>query len=216
MIVNFDALKAAPTRETPYPHVIARDFLKAPDSTQVIADYPDIDVGGVFMPDAAPYGASVAQLISDLESPAMRRMVEEKLDLDLSGRPTLTTFRSRCRLRDGRIHTDSKFKLATMLLYVNQSWEPSGGRLRVLRSGENINDYADEVPPDGGTLFCFKVQENSWHGHQPFEGVRRCVMVNYCVDESVRDSEANRHRLSMRWKKIRRLFLPGERHERAA
>jgi SM-20-related protein len=216
MIVNFDAFRAAETRNTPYPHVIAPEFLEPGGASRVIADYPKVDVPGVFMPDAGPFGPAVAQLIADLEGPTMRRLVEEKLDLDLAGRPTLTTFRSRCRLRDGQIHTDSKFKLATVLLYVNQSWEPSGGRLRVLRSGENIEDYADEVPPDGGTLFCFKVQENSWHGHQPFEGVRRCVMVNYCVDESVRDSEANRHRLSMRWKKIRKFFAPGEGREQAA
>lgn len=216
MIVNFDAFRNTPTSSEPYPHLIVPGFLGETGADRIIADYPEVDVGGVFMPDAGPYGPAVAELIADLESPEMRQVVEEKLDLDLSGRPTLTTFRSRCRLRDGRIHTDSKFKLATVLLYVNQTWEPGGGRLRVLRSGSNIEDYADEVPPDGGTLFCFKVQDNSWHGHLPFEGVRRCIMVNYCVDEAVRDSEANRHRLSMRWKKIRKFFAPGERDEQAA
>jgi len=215
MIVDFDTFRAAQPRKTPYPHVIVPEFLNPAGASRIIADYPKVDVGGVFMPDASPYGPAVAQLIVDLESPAMRHLVEEKLDLDLSGRPALTTFRSRCRLRDGRIHTDSKFKLATVLLYINQSWEPSGGRLRVLRSGDNIDDYVDEVPPDGGTLFCFKVQDNSWHGHRPFEGVRRCVMVNYCVDEVVRDSEAARHRLSMRWKKFSKFFSGGGAHEQA-
>lgn len=216
MIVDFDILRNTPLQAEPYPHVIAPGFLKPQNATQIIEDYPDIDVGGVFLPDAAPYGPAVAQLIADLESPELRRIVEDKLDLDLEGRPTLTTFRSRCRLRDGRMHTDSEFKLATLLLYVNKSWEPSGGRLRVLRSGDDIENHAGEVPPDGGTLFCFKVQDNSWHGHKPYSGPRRCVMVNYCVDEAVRDSEAARHRLSMRWKKFRKFFFLGDGDEQAA
>ncbi|HEV2560949.1 MAG TPA: 2OG-Fe(II) oxygenase [Rhizomicrobium sp.] len=215
MAVDLNTFRSTPARAEPYPHLIVPGFLNPENASRVIADYPNIDVGGVFMPDAAPYGPAVTELMADLESPAMRRIVEEKLDLDLAGRPTLTTFRSRCRLRDGRMHTDSKFKLATLLLYINESWEPSGGRLRVLRSGDDIENYADEVPPDGGTLFCFKVQDNSWHGHLPFSGVRRCVMVNYCVDEAVRDSEAARHRLSMRWKKFRKIFMGAEREQAA-
>ena len=136
----------------------------------------------------------------------MRGAVEEKLGLDLRGRPTLVTLRNRCQPRDGRIHADSKFKLATLLLYLNEPWMEDGGRLRILNSGEDIDDYAAEVPPDAGTLVCFKVQENSWHGHKPFAGPRRYIMVNYCFDRAVRDAEASRHRMSERVKKVKRFF----------
>ena len=38
----------------------------------------------------------------------------------------------------------------------HEPWAAQGGRLRV--SGTDIEDYAAEVPPDGGLLFCFRVQ----------------------------------------------------------
>jgi len=62
------------------------------------------------------------------------------------------------------IHVDATFKLATLLLYLNEPWSPQGGRLRVLRSATDMEAYAAEVAPEGGLLFCFKVQPNSWHG----------------------------------------------------
>jgi hypothetical protein len=206
MIVDLDAFRHTPAAREPYPHVVVPNFLAPDKSARIIADYPDVDVPGVFLPDSAQYGPAVSQLLADLDSAQMRRAVEEKLDLDLTGRPALITMRSRCRARDGKIHADSKFKLATLLLYLNESWMPSGGRLRILRSKENIDDYAQEVPPDAGHLVCFKVQENSWHGHTPYAGARRCVMVNYCRDEEVRDAEARRHRATLRWKKLQRFF----------
>ena len=66
------------------------------------------------------------------------------------------------------------------------------------------------MPPEGGTLFAFKVQPNSWHGHEPFVGPRRYVMLNYCRDEDVMMREAARHRLSGRVKKFKRLFGVGK------
>lgn len=216
MIVDLNAVRGTTACNEPYPHMIVPGFLNAANAASVIADYPAIDVGGVFMPDAAVHGPATAQLLADLGGDAVRDLIAEKLGLDLAGRPPLVTLRSRCRMRDGRIHSDSTYKLATLLLYLNEPWDPPGGRLRILRSDHDIEDYTAEVPPDAGTLVCFKVQPNSWHGHKPFSGRRRCVMVNYCTDEAVRDAEANRHRASMRWKKLMANFSIGTSDEQAA
>lgn len=216
MIVDLNAVRSTPAPHDPYPHLIASGFLNEKNAARVIADFPAINVPGVFMPDAAPYGPALAELFSDLESDEVRGVIGEKLGVDLLGKPALMTLRSRCRERDGRIHSDSTYKLATLLLYLNEPWDPAGGRLRILRSDTDIEDYAAEVPPDAGTLVGFKVQENSWHGHKPFSGRRRCVMVNYCTDAAVRDAEANRHRTSMRWKKFISNFSWGAADERAA
>ena len=54
--------------------------------------------------------------------------------------------------RDGYIHTDSKTKIVTVLLYLNPAWAPDGGRLRLLRNGSDLEAVAAEVPPDFGTL----------------------------------------------------------------
>lgn len=207
MLIDLQAFQRVPLAHVPYPHLVVPDFLRPGIRDMAARDFPTLDVGGLFLPDAAPLGQTTAQIIRDLQSDEMRAAVSEKLDVDLTARPTLVTLRNRCQAHDGRIHADSKFKIATLLLYLNEPWMADGGRLRILNSGEDIDDYAAEVPPDAGTLVCFRVQANSWHGHKPFVGPRRYIMVNYCEDATVRDAEAARHRLSTRVKKVRRLFL---------
>ena len=138
MIVDLEAFRRTPVRATPYPHLVVPGFLPRACHAAAARDFPALDVGGLFLPESAELGPSVARLIENLESDAMRAVVEEKLGLDLRGRPTFVTLRNRCQPRDGRIHADSKFKLATMLLYLNEPWMEDGGRLRILNSGEDL------------------------------------------------------------------------------
>jgi hypothetical protein len=208
-MINYESFRTATVENGPFPHFVTRGFLPPEQVAKAIADFPKIDMGGLFLPDFAPYGPAFDLLLKELEGPLVRRIVEDKLDIDLSGRPTMVTLRSNCQARDGRIHADSKFKLATLLLYLNEDWVDQGGKLRVLRSGVDIEDYAAEVAPEGGLAFCFRVQPNSWHGHKPFVGPRRYVMLNYCTDEQSRDQELARHRMSNRVKKFKRLFGVG-------
>jgi hypothetical protein len=84
----------------------------------------------------------------------------------------MITVRGRCHRRDGKIHTDSKDKIVTGLLNLNNpDWAPASGRLRLLRSGTDLEDMLVEVPPTGGTMAVFKRSSNSWHGHHPYEGL---------------------------------------------
>jgi SM-20-related protein len=53
---------------------------------------------------------------------------------------------------------------------MNPSWENAGGRLRLLRSGTDLDDVILEVPPVEGTLLAFKRSYISWHGHKPVFG----------------------------------------------
>ena len=69
--------------------------------------------------------------------------------------------------KDGSIHTDSKTKIITVLLYLNEAWDAAGGRLRLLRSGTDLENYVAELPPSNGTLLIFRRSDNSWHGHKP-------------------------------------------------
>ena len=214
MFVNLDAVEKAETIRFPYPHFMVPDFLSEERLSAAIRDFPELDMPGLFLPDSLTYGPLFSKLLRDLESDELREIVGGKLGVDLAGRPTLVTVRGHCAPQDGKIHSDSHFKLVTLLLYLNEPWAEQGGRLRVLRSGTDIEDYAGEVPPSGGTLFGFRVQENSWHGHKPFVGPRSYVMVNYCRDIESRDREAARHRLSGRVKKFKRLFGGAALHER--
>ena len=107
-----------------------------------------------------------------------RGAVEKKFGIDLEQRPTMCTVRGCLQKKDGGIHTDSKTKIITVLLYLNEHWSEEGGRLRLLRNGTDLESYAAEVPPTDGTLLLFLRSNNSWHGHKPYEGPRRAVQFN--------------------------------------
>jgi hypothetical protein len=205
MHLDLQALAAARPGLQPFPHLVVPGFLPPGQVADAIRDFPPLDMGGLFVPQILRFGPAFAGLLATLQGPELRRLVGEKLGVDLNGRPTLVTVRGCTQARDGRIHTDSRFKLATLLLYLNQPWRADGGRLRLLNS-DSLDDYAAEVPPHGGTLVCFRVQPDSWHGHPPFVGIRRAVMMNWCRDEAVRDRELRRHVLSGRIKQVKRVL----------
>jgi len=207
---NFDAFRAAPLNAEPFPHCVVTNFFDEASVNALIKDYPKLDMAGLFLPEETSYGPEFNKLLDMADGPELRQIVGEKLGVDLTSLKTMITVRANCQGKDGRIHADAKFKVATVLLYLNEPWQDGGGRLRVLRSGSDIEDYAGEVPPNGGTLFCFKVQSNSWHGHKPFVGVRRYLMINYCTSEELRNKEWSRHLWSGRWKKVLRLFGVGK------
>jgi Rps23 Pro-64 3,4-dihydroxylase Tpa1-like proline 4-hydroxylase len=114
----------------------------------------------------------------------------------------MVTLRGRCQEKDGRIHTDSEAKLVTALLYFNDGWEAQGGRLRLLRSATDLTDIIAEVPPDLGTLVAFKRSDKSFHGHEPYVGVRRYVMINWMTSGLAAQRELMRHKISAHTKKV--------------
>jgi hypothetical protein len=157
---------------------------------------------GSFALSTVSCGKDFKQLIDELNGPEFRRAVEEKFSLDLQGRPTMFTVRGKCRMKDGKIHTDTESKIITVLLYMNPEWENQGGRLRLLNSGKDIDDVAAEVPPTVGNLLIFRRANNSFHGHLPFEGVRRVIQMNWVTEQKFVEREAKRHIWSALMKKL--------------
>ncbi len=96
----------------------------------------------------------------------------------------------------------SPSKIITALIYMNSSWEQSGGRLRLLRSAHNLDDVLVEVPPTEGTLVTFRRSENSFHGHKPFIGVRRVIQLNWVTGRGIEFRELFKHRASAWIKKL--------------
>jgi hypothetical protein len=86
--------------------------------------------------------------------------------------------------------------MVTALLYFNETWEAAGGRLRLLRGPDDLQDMIAEVPPDSGTLIAFRRSDRSFHGHEPFVGVRRYVMINWMASTFAAKRELLRHRIS--------------------
>ena len=200
--VNLDALRATPVSTEPFPYLIVPNFVRDEALAQIEADYPDVKIPGSVPLPALTYGQSFSQFMDDIRGPEMASIIAEKFNVDLAGRPTTVTVRGQCRPTDGQIHTDSKTKLITVLIYMNGKWEQPGGRLRLLRSPDNLNDSFAEVPPNQGTLMAFKTQPNAWHGHEPFVGPRRAIQLNWVTNQGVVWREQMRHRLSAFVKKV--------------
>ncbi len=202
--LDLEALRAAPLRTDPFPFFIVPGFLKAEARQAIHNDFPTIELPGSLPANTLNYGPAFQSLLDELHGPALTAAMGEKLGVDLSNRPTMITVRGRARLKDGQIHTDSRDKLVTVLIYMNPSWESDAGRLRLLRKPDDLEDYVDEVPPDEGTLLAFLNTENSWHGHKPVEGPRRAIQLNWVQNSGVVMREKVRHTISARFKALKR------------
>lgn len=207
--IDIDRLRATPLETDPYDYVVVPQFVKPDRLKEVLADYPDVPGPGSHPPSVLDIRGNFHALMAELDQEPFRKAVEEKFGIDLTGRPTMYTVRGFTRATDGKIHTDSETKIITVLLYMNDDWDADGGRLRVLRSGTDLDDYAAEIPPNGGTLLIFRRSDRSWHGHEPFSGKRRAIQMNWVTTQAVVDHEQGRHARSSRFKKLIR-FITGK------
>lgn len=194
--IDLDRFRATALERDPYDYLIVPGFLKKEAVEAVDAAYPEVAGPGSFPLDTLKPGAAFEALVDELEGPAVRDAFAEKFGIDLAGRPTTITVRGQCQAKDGRIHTDTESKLITVLIYMNTEWTNGGGRLRVLRSADDLQDYAVEVPPEAGTLLAFRRSDRSWHGHETFVGERKVIQLNWVTDEAVVRREQRRHRVS--------------------
>ncbi|HUZ33380.1 MAG TPA: 2OG-Fe(II) oxygenase [Xanthobacteraceae bacterium] len=207
--LKLDAFRATPLVREPFQHLIVPGFVGPAALSAINADYPKISTTGSFPVDQVSFGPAFQTMLDDLEGDEFRAAFEEKFQLDLEGRPTVTTVRGRCDARDGKIHTDSTSKIITVLLYMNESWENAGGRLRLLRSADDLHNFIVEVPPVAGTLLAFKRSDNSWHGHEPFAGERRVIQFNWLTSEGNRQIAMLRHHTSAAFKRVLQTLRPG-------
>jgi SM-20-related protein len=205
--IDLAAFAAAPLRRDPFDHVIVRNSIDPQHLDAILAGFPNVPGPGSRSPASLKLGGSFATLLVEIESDAFRRAIERKFAIDLAGRPTVTTIRGELRASDGRVHTDSRSKLITILIYLNRCWSAPGGRLRLLRS-QNLDDYAIEIAPEAGTLLAFRRSEHSWHGHAPFAGARRAVQMSYVTNRATALREERRHRLATGLKRIAHHLLP--------
>jgi SM-20-related protein len=207
--LRLEALRATPLARQPFDHLVVPGFVSDAGLAAINADYPKISAPGSFPTDQVVFGPAFQTLLDELEGDAFRETFEDKFGIDLAGKPTITTVRGLCDAGDGKIHTDSKTKIITVLIYMNSSWENAGGRLRLLRSAHDLNDMILEVPPVGGTLLAFRRSNNSWHGHEPFAGERRVIQFNWLTSEGNRQIAMLRHHTSAAFKRVLQTILPG-------
>ena len=205
--LDYDALEHAPLQKDPYEFLIVESFVKPDAFASIMADFPAVPGAGSHPPSELKIEGRFKAMLDELQKELFRRAIEKKFDIDLTGRPTMYTVRGFLRGTDGSIHTDSETKIITVLLYLNDAWVSEGGKLRILRSGTDLENFAAEVPPSNGTLLVFKRSDHSWHGHKPYEGQRRVVQMNWVTEQAVVDREQRRHSVSTRFKKIKNFLF---------
>jgi hypothetical protein len=202
-LLRLDALAKTPLQTAPFEYLVVEDFLEDAARAPILEGFPDMQNAGSFPLSEVEIRGGLQALFDALNGPDFRHAIEAKFNLDLTGKPTMFTVRGRCDARDGRIHTDSKKKIITVLLYLNEGWQEDGGRLRLLRNGEDLNATVTEVSPAFGTLLAFRRSERSWHGHETYVGPRKVVQMNWVVSDRVAAWEQLRHRISAAAKRLR-------------
>jgi hypothetical protein len=205
--IDVAAFDAAPLGNQPFDHVILENIIAPQHLDAILATFPDVPGTGSHSPASLNIREPFAALLAELESDTFRHAIERKFAIDLAGKPTVTTIRGALRAGDGAVHTDSRSKLVTVLVYLNRDWNSLPGRLRLLKSSD-LNDFAVEIVPKAGTLLAFRRSETSWHGHAPFAGARRAIQMSYVTDHATAVRENGRLRLATAFKRVAHRFLP--------
>jgi hypothetical protein len=183
--IDYGRLAAAELGTDPFDYLVVQDCIPAAALAAINQDYPAIDHAGNLSVEELSYGPAFRQFLEEVEGPEFAAAIGEKFSLDLAAAPTTVTVRKYCEQSDGNIHTDHKSKVITVLFYFNEHWSGTTGQLRLLRNNRNLEDFAAEVAPLGGTLLAFRRTDHSWHGHHPFVGERRMMQVNFLRSDAL-------------------------------
>ncbi|MCE7950710.1 MAG: 2OG-Fe(II) oxygenase [Xanthomonadales bacterium PRO7] len=192
-------------RSEPFHFLVATGQLPTAAAATLHEDFPKYAGAGFFPYDEADCGPSVNRLVADLTDPAVATAVGARLGIDNLGQyPTLVTLCRSLNKRHGTIHTDSRSKVATALLYLNPSWpDTSDGCLRFLKRIDAIDDLVTpEIKPVYGNFVVFRRADNSFHGHLPYEGERRVIQVAWLTSEEEKTRKTQRGKFSRLFKKL--------------
>lgn len=203
--INYEAVRRAVVSRVPCPHIVVPDFLAGPSLARAVSQLPEIRAGGSFPIGALELHPELKAMMEDFAGPRLKEIVSEKFGLDVRSAPSMVTMRGQTRAKDGRIHRDSASKRVTILLYLNdpeKDWDHKGGCLRFLNGPDDVEDYASEIPPVGGTLVIFPNGPDTWHGHRPYVGARHTVQLNYMARDGRARYELVRHHVSAFCKRL--------------
>lgn len=206
--INFDALKQIQVKQKPFPYLVIPNFIKSNYLSTLVQQFPEINHRGSIPATSVNAKPLFNEFLKELEGPELKQLIAEKFEIDLHNKPTMLTLRGYTTEKDGRIHTDSKSKLITVLIYMNETWNDEGGKLRLLNNQHSLDDYVEEVEPVAGTCIIFKVTPNCWHGHKPFDGKRLSLQLNYLTGDAALNKHLNHHRFTAWLKKWFPKFFP--------
>ncbi len=184
-MLNLQSVRSHQLESVPYRWGLVDNLFDAGDARSLTATYPCdhfklvaghdgekgfefearalIVMGGNTVAYADELSEAWRALAADLLSPDYRAAISGLTGCDLTEAPmevNVHHYGPGCSLG---AHTDFPEKLATHVLYFNDSWNRSdGGCLRILRSGD-LADVAAEISPIVGNSAVLVRSEKSWH-----------------------------------------------------
>ncbi|HEY7979334.1 MAG TPA: 2OG-Fe(II) oxygenase [Rhizomicrobium sp.] len=201
-ILNTDAIRRADVRRDPYDFFMGTGALNTAALPALKRDFPNINKTGFHPLEQMDVHGAFKELIAEIEGPEFTAAVSDTLGVDLRPYPLLITIRKISAAHEGRIHCDSESKIATALIYMNDTWDSPEGRFRVLKNDHDFSDYVAEASPETGAFVAFKRADHSWHGHTPFVGERRVVQIAWVRSQADIDRKKKRHGLSSFFKHL--------------
>ena len=206
-LFDLEALDAAPLTRDPFDFVIVPGFVRPEALHEFNRDFPQCETPGNLSLERLRFGPAFAKLVDALQSPELTSRFSAKFGVELADRATDITVRGFCEPSDGDIHTDHWSKVVTAVLYLNEEWKPPEGRLRLLRSASDIDDYVAEVPADRGAIVAFRRTGHSYHGHKRYTGPRRTLQLSWVKADPVAQLVRGLDRLGTRaMKRVSRLI----------
>lgn len=196
-MLDEEAICAAELRRDPYDYAFVDQAMKPSLKERVLADAPEIPWRGSYAMRQLDYGPNFDAVLTDLRSQRMRRLVENKLEMDLSDCPASIVMMGNTTgaYNEGYAHPDSKHKKATVIVGFSDEWPYRRGQFRVLRSNDR-EDCAFEFPPLFGKMLMFRVCDHSWHGFLPQKGKRMSLQLCYVDSDWYAWREDWRHGIS--------------------
>ena len=204
-LISAERLADCEVRAEPFAFLVARGQLPQAAADVLDRDFPRYESAGFFPYQAEDCGPAIVACVEELTAPDFARALGAKLAIPgLEKLPTLVTICRHLNKRHGTIHTDSRSKVATALLYLEPEWpNGSAGALRFLSRIDSIDSLvAPEVAPVYGTIAAFRRADNSFHGHLPFEGERRVIQVAWLTSIEEMERKTRRGRFSRLLKKL--------------
>ena len=202
-LINLDVIRQAPLSHEPYDYLLGSSFLRQDALDDLRRDFPAIDKPGYLTVDEVALKGRFKTLIDEHEGPELTEALSQRFGSDLHPHPRLTTIMHKSQPKYGAIHTDGPSKVMTMLVYMNDNWNPDeGGQLRVLYDDKRYEPYAAEIVPTMGNVFAFLRSDKSWHGHQPFAGERKVVQIAWVQDQAELDRKKKRNSTAQFFKGI--------------
>ncbi|KAK3238421.1 hypothetical protein CYMTET_51568 [Cymbomonas tetramitiformis] len=196
---KLDKIALANISKTPFRHIFIPQFIPPEELAKITADFPKSLDSEAFAASkknveerevlaTGDVKGAYAKLITDAHAPALKAALFKKFGAKIPKKSySRVTLRGTCIFRPcggpGSVHHDSKNKIISVLIYLNQ--EPldansAAGNLLLLRSKNKLNDKKRiEVPSWNGNLVAFFNTPTAWHGLETYSGSRRAIQINY-------------------------------------